>query len=96
MSEKKLQAKIIKWLKENGAYVIKTKPGPGTPVGCPDIIALYHFRYTVIEVKADPSAPYQPGQQATLKFLRQHNPHVYRVDPTTWPEVQELLLASFF
>lgn len=94
--EAKLQFKIIVFLKEQGAYVIKTKPGPGTPVGCPDIIALYREKHLEIEVKADENAPFQPGQEATLFRLKSGNPYVYKVHPQNWEAVKKYLLAYFF
>ena len=94
--ESKLQSDIISWLKINGVYVIKTKPGPGTPVGCPDIIGLYYDRWLAIEVKAGPRAPFQPGQKLTLQTLRESNPFVFVAYPENWPEVRAQLLANFF
>lgn len=94
--EKKLQAAIIKWLKDQGAYVIKVRAAPGVPVGCPDILALYEDRWAVIEVKADERANMQPGQQATLNFLRGYNPFVYKVWPEIWPAVKSQLSSDFF
>lgn len=94
--EKKLQAEIIKWLKSQGAYVIKPRSGPGVPVGCPDIIALYRNRWCVIEVKADEKAEMQPGQQPTLDFLGRQNTFVYKCWPEIWPIIKSLLLSDFF
>lgn len=56
--EAKLQSEIIKFLKSKGAYVVKTKPGGGTPVGCPDLIFLYEGAWGVVEVKRSPRAPF--------------------------------------
>lgn len=93
MSEADLQAKIIKWLKAQGVYVIKTKPGPGTPVGCPDIIGLYKDLWLAIEVKKGEDAPFQPGQQYTLDLLRKMNPWVYVANPENWETIREELFA---
>lgn len=94
--EKKLQSAIIKWLKSQGAYVIKPRSGPGVPAGCPDIIFLYGNRWGVIEVKAEEHAKMQPGQQPTLDFLLTHNPFVYKCWPDNWPEIKSLLSREFF
>jgi Holliday junction resolvase len=93
MRESKLQAEVVQWLKAQGVYVIKTRPGPGTPVGCPDIIGLYHDLWLAIEVKRSADAPFQPGQQHTLKILRQTNPWVYVVYPENWGVVKEELFT---
>lgn len=95
-AEGALQKKIIKWLKENGAYVIKTKPQPGTPVGCPDVIALYLDQWAALEVKKAANAKDQPGQKATQAFLRKNNYFVYRVHPDNWPEIKQELADKFF
>lgn len=95
-TEQKLQAKIIKWLKERGAYVIKTRPGPGVPVGCLDVIALHNWKWAAIEVKASAKAPYRLGQEATIKHLSKGNLHVYTAYPENWPYIQRQLADSFF
>lgn len=94
--EAKLQAKIIKFLKSKGAYVIKTKPGPGTPVGCPDIIFLCEGAWGAIEVKASEGARYQPGQEVTIKRLQGWSPFVYKVYPENWDLISKELLLLFF
>lgn len=96
MTEKQLQAKIIKWLKEKKFYVIKTRPGAGTPVGCPDIIAVFGDFWLAIEVKASDHAKFQPGQEITLELLRQHSDDVYVVHPDNWEDVQAKIDKHFF
>lgn len=94
--ERRLQTKIIRWLKAQGAYVIKTRPGMGTPVGCPDIFFVYGKRWGVIEVKSSAGAHFQPGQEATLERLRDWNPTVYVVNPENWDIIKAQLSISFF
>jgi hypothetical protein len=94
--EAKLQSEIIRWLKSKGAYVIKTRPGAGTPVGCPDIIFLYEKVWGAIECKATHKAPYQPGQQYTLDLLGDLSEFVYTVHPDSWAYVKEMLSREFF
>lgn len=94
--EAKLQKKIVKFLKERGAYVIKTRPGLGTPVGCPDIIFLFGRNWGVIEVKANEKAPFRVGQQATLNFLKGQNSYVYIACPENWPIIKQVLLSRFY
>lgn len=52
-SEKAIQNKIIKDLKDRGYWVMKTQGGvAGTPIGAPDIIACgENGKFTAIEVK---------------------------------------------
>lgn len=94
--EAKLQSSIIRYLKSKGAYVVKTKPGMGTPVGCPDIVFLYEGAWGVIEVKASPKARFQPGQQATIQKLADWSPFVFIAHPFSWPDIKDFLDKNFF
>lgn len=46
--------------------MIKTKPGVGTPVGCPDVIALNDKFFGGFEVKASEKSRFRPLQKETL------------------------------
>jgi Holliday junction resolvase len=94
--EAKLERQAVKWLKEQGAYVIKNRAGPGVPVGAPDRIFVYGPKWSVIEFKASATAPYRPGQRETLDFLRRGNRFVYTAYPENWEEVKRDLLDNFF
>lgn len=94
--EKKLQTDIIKFLKGKGAYVVKTKPGMGTPVGCPDIIFLFEGAWGIVECKASRTSPYRVGQEATLARLATWCPFVYTAYPENWPGIKLELLDRFF
>lgn len=95
VSEAKLQREIIVWLKSQKCYVIKTKPGPGTPVGCPDIIALYKNKWLALEVKGSGSAPFRPGQLATLAYLKDGNHWVFAVWPENWLQIKQDIFRHF-
>jgi Holliday junction resolvase len=94
--ESKLQSQIIKWLKSKGAYVIKTKPGMGTPIGCPDIVFIYEGAWGTIECKAAKGSRFQVGQKATYDRLHAWSPFVYIVYPTIWQAVKIELQTNFF
>lgn len=95
MTEAELQTQIIKWLKDRGCYVIKTRVLPGVPVGCPDIIALCGDKWLAIEVKKSAKAPFRPGQQATLQHLKKSNTFVYVAHPENWPIIRDEIVAQF-
>jgi Holliday junction resolvase len=86
-AEASLQSKIIKYLERKGCYVVKTG-GPGTPNGCPDIIALLDGGgWFALEVKASARAKFQPLQKATISKL--DNMWFSRaVWPENWDEVK--------
>lgn len=88
--ESKLQSEVVKYLRSKSCYVIKTKPGVGTPTGCPDIIFMFEGYWGAIEVKASAKAPYQPLQKETLIKLNAWS-FARRVDPTNWFNVREEL-----
>ena len=94
--EGKLQSEAIRWLKSKGAYVIKTKPGPGIPTGCPDVIFLFEGAWGVIEFKSARNAPFRPGQKPTLEQLRGWSPFVYVAYPENWSQVKTELARQFF
>lgn len=94
--ESRLQTKIVQFLKEHGAYVIKNHAAPGVPVGCPDILALYETRWLVIEVKASVSAGFRVGQRATLEHLKKWSTFVYVACPENWVIIRDEILAKFF
>lgn len=87
MSESSLQSEIIKYLRSRGCYVIKTRPGAGTPDGCPDILFLIEGFWGALEIKAKHNAPYQPLQKETLDKLSNWS-YARRVDPECWWEVK--------
>lgn len=67
--ESQVQKRLIKYLKGKGCYVIKTKPGLGTPVGCPDVWAFLEGWWGAFECKATEKSPFQPLQKETLEKL---------------------------
>ena len=89
-AEKELQTKIIRYLKSKKCYVIKTKPGVGVPVGCPDIIFMLEGFYGGIETKKSPKAPFQPLQKETIKKLNDWS-WCKAVDPSNWDIIKKEL-----
>lgn len=69
MTESAVQSDLIKFLKKRGCYVIKTKSGMGTPVGCPDVLALLEGMWLVFEIKANEKSSFQPLQKETIEKL---------------------------
>lgn len=90
MTESKLQSEVIKYLKGRGCYVIKTKPGSGIPVGCPDIIFMLEGFWGSLEVKGNLKSKYQPLQKETLEKLDDWS-WAKRVDSSNWPEIKQEL-----
>jgi Holliday junction resolvase len=87
MTESVLQTRIVKYLKDRDCYVIKTRPGLGTPTGCPDIIALCGGLWLAIEVKASSKSKFQPLQKETIKKLDDWS-WCKTVYPENWKEIK--------
>ncbi len=64
MKEQAIQAKILKLLKDRGAYTVKVVTGNKS--GIPDIIACYKGRFIGIEVKT-------PETKNNVSKLQKHN-----------------------
>lgn len=89
-TESKLQSDIRKYLKNKGCYVLVIKPQPGIPDGCPDIIFMFEGFWGSIEVKASPTAKYQPLQKETLEKLNEWS-WSRCVNPLNWLDVKQEL-----
>ena len=87
MTESVLQARVIKYLKGRGCYVIKTKPGTGTPVGCPDVFAFTGGLWLAIECKASEKAKFGNLQPETIKLLDSWS-WCKAVYPENWAEIK--------
>jgi Holliday junction resolvase len=79
--EKKVQTRLIKYLRSKGCYVIKLSAVPGVPTGCPDVLALYEGWWGAFECKASAKAPFQPLQEYTIqKFEKWSTAYVVHPD----------------
>lgn len=87
IKESAFQAKIIKWLKSQGCYVIKNTGMPGVPVGCPDVVFFKEGFYGFIEVKPSKDAGFQPLQKPTLEKLDAWS-WAKVVHPQNWDEIK--------
>lgn len=87
MTESRLQSEVIKYLRSKGCYVIKTRPGAGTPLGCPDILFMLEGFWGAIEVKAGVRTPYKPLQLETLQKFNKWS-WARRVDPYNWIDIK--------
>jgi len=67
--EKKVQDKLIRFLKKKGCLVIKIKPGPGVGVGIPDLFFCKEGFYGFVECKASLKSKFQPLQKERIKQL---------------------------
>lgn len=84
-SEKELQKKIIKFLKDSNRFVLKTQGGvSGTPIGTPDIITMAdNGKIVTIEVKNPNKNHWTLEQQAMSEKIKARNGYYLLVDSFT-------------
>jgi Holliday junction resolvase len=88
--ESKLQTTVIKWLRNQGFYVIKHNAGAGVPVGCPDLSFYIEGMYGFIEVKATSKSPYQALQKETIEKLDEWS-YARIVHENNWQDIKKEL-----
>lgn len=86
MTEKKLQAEIIKFLQRKGAYVLKNDATYRQ--GVPDLSFWHPDLSGMIEVKAHENSPFQPLQQKTIEKLLRLGVFVRVIYSENWAEHQ--------
>lgn len=91
IKESYFQGKVIKWLKEQGCYVIKNTANPGVPLGCPDVFFCKGKFYGFIEVKPSKSSKFQPLQKETVAKLDDWS-YARVVHPENWEDVKKELV----
>lgn len=89
--ESKLQAEIIRWLREEGCFVMKCS-GAGVPTGTSDIFFCLEGFYGFIEVKKSGKAGFQPLQKEFLDKMADWS-WAKAVYPENWLEVRSELKA---
>lgn len=89
-AEARLQTNIVKWLRQNGFWVMKLKPGFGVPAGTADIFFCKEGFYGWLEVKTSKNAKRQPGQERFIAKMAEWS-FARFVWPENWPEIREEL-----
>lgn len=90
MTESQLQTQVIKFLRSKGCYVIKTKPGAGVPMGCPDVIFMLEGFWGGIECKASARSIFQPLQKETIHKMNAWS-WCKAVYPANWDQIKSEL-----
>ena len=90
--ESKLQAKGIKFLKSQGCWVMKTRPGMGTPTATLDVVFFKEGFYGWWEFKASEDSPYRPGQKEMLEKFSDWS-YAKAVYPENYDTIVEELLT---
>lgn len=90
VKESDFQAKIIKWLRSNGCFVMKNQQNATTQKGVADVFFCKEGFYGFLEVKKSKNAKRQPGQEA---FIAKMDDWSYGklVYPENWTDIQSEL-----
>lgn len=85
--EAKFQARVIKWLRSQGFWTMKLRPGYGVPSGTADIFFCKEGFYGFLEAKPHKTAKKQPGQERFIAKMAEWS-YARFVWPENWPEIQ--------
>lgn len=88
--EKDLQAQIVKWLRSQGAIVLKYQQNATTRAAIPDLLMLKDGFWGAIEVKKNKSSPFRPGQKDVISKMDSMSwaKVVWGGKNSNWPEIQ--------
>lgn len=90
MTEGKLQAEIIKYLRSKGCFVMKLTVVPGVPTGTSDVFFCLEGFYGFIEVKANKKAKFRPLQEEFIDKMCEWS-WAKVAYPENWPEIKQEL-----
>lgn len=69
--ESSFQSKVIKFLKQQGCFVMKVQAGPGVPKGTADVFFCKDGFYGFIECKQTKNSKKQPGQEPFIQKMNE-------------------------
>lgn len=69
--EKKVQNRLIKFLRSKGCFVMKITVVPGIPTGTPDVWFFKEGFWGCAEIKGNEKSKFQPLQKETIEKLSQ-------------------------
>lgn len=90
MLERNFQAKVVKWLRKQGCYVMTITVQPGIPNGTPDVFFCKEGFYGWLECKKSKNSKFQPLQKERLAKLDEWS-WAKVTYPSNWDEIREEL-----
>ena len=91
MTEKQFENQVKKWLKEHGAWFLKTWGGGYQRNGIPDLLICWKGKFIGIELKTDIGKP-SPLQLHELNEIEKAGGIALILRPKTWEEYKNFLL----
>lgn len=90
-SEKQFENQVKKWLKEHGAWFLKTWGGGYQRNGIPDLLICWKGKFIGIELKTDIGKP-SPLQLHELNEIEKAGGIALILRPKTWEDYKKFLL----
>lgn len=90
-SEKQFENQVKKWLKEHGAWFLKTWGGGYQRNGIPDLLICWKGKFIGIELKTDIGKP-SPLQLYELNEIEKAGGIALILRPKTWEDYKKFLL----
>lgn len=91
-SEKKFEEKVKKWLKEHGAWYVKTWSNGVQRSGIPDLIVCWKGHFIGLELKAENGRP-SALQMHEVEQIWKAGGKAFITRPSDWEEVKKILLS---
>lgn len=83
MRESAFQAKVIKFFRDNGGYVLNVAGGTQIPKGTPDLLICYKGRFIALELKTN-TGKTSPLQKRKICDIRRADGFARVLRPNEW------------
>lgn len=92
MKEKAFEEQVKKWLKEHGAWYVKTWSNGVQRSGIPDLIVCWKGHFIGLELKAENGRP-SALQMHEVEQIWKAGGKAFITRPSDWEEVKKILLS---
>ena len=93
MNEAQFKTAMIKWLKDNGAYAVRTVTGGAQVVGTPDLLVCWRGWFVGLEAKRSAREKATPWQLRRLEEIKAAGGLAWVAFPENWPDIKAALQA---
>lgn len=83
MRESVFQAKVIRYFRDRGGYVLNVAGGTQIPKGTPDLLVCYKGRFIALELKTD-TGKTTPLQKEKICDIRRADGYARVLRPKEW------------
>ena len=90
MRENQFQAKVVRYLRDKGAYVLNVAGGSQIPKGTPDLLVCWRGRFMALELKTDTGRTTEL-QEDKISDIRSANGYARVLRPMDWESFKEEL-----